>query len=138
MLTQALLDAYLNTHYRVEHSAGSFTLQISQQSQQLLELLQATGQRSAVFITAWNPYSQNVSVEENAHAQQKLLNDLREMGCMVIPGIGLDPSAQWQGEESVLAMGLSQTVSLNLGRKYSQNAVVWCGEDAIPQLLICL
>ncbi len=138
MLTRELLDAYLNTHYRVEHSAGPFTLQIGQQSHQLLELLQVTGQHSAVFITAWNPYSQPVSAEENTHAQWKLLNDLRGMGCMVIPGVGLDPSGQWLGEDSLLATGLSQAVSLNLGRKYSQNAVIWCGEDAIPQLLICL
>lgn len=135
MLTQELLDAYRATHYRVEHPAGAFTLRISQQSPELVNLMQASGQVCAAFITAWNPYSQPRSPEENATAQQRLLAELSDMGYVSIPGTGLDPFGQWPGEESLLVLGLPKADAIRLGRKYSQNAVVWAGEDAIPQLL---
>lgn len=137
MVTPALLDAYLATHYQVEHPAGVFTLHIGQPSVELLALLQKMGLTGAAFITAWNPHSKPRPQAENRYAQQCLLEDLQQVGCMVIPAVGVDPDNQWPREESVLALGLTQVDAKQLGRKYFQNAIVWAEADAVPQLLFC-
>ncbi|MBU0653842.1 MAG: DUF3293 domain-containing protein [Gammaproteobacteria bacterium] len=137
MVTPALLDAYLATHYEVKHAASAFTLHIGQSSAELLALLQKTGLTGAAFITAWNPHSKPHLQAENRRAQQRLLEDLQQAGCMVIPAAGVDPDSQWPGEESVLALGLAQADAVQLSRKYSQNAIVWADADAVPQLLFC-
>jgi hypothetical protein len=33
-------------------------------------------------------------------------------------------------------LGLSLEAAKALGKKYDQNAVVWCGPDAIPELVL--
>ena len=40
------------------------------------------------------------------------------------------------GEESYLIFGITQEQSTNLGINYNQNAIIWCSEDARPQLLL--
>lgn len=137
MLTPELLDAYLVTHYRVDYSAGAFILRIGQQSAELLALFQEKAVSGAAFITAWNPHSQPTSHVENMQAQRCLLDAVQRMGYESIPGMGVDPAGKWPGEASALILGLERTEAVRLGRTYAQNAIVWCGEDAIPQLLMC-
>ena len=51
-----------------------------------------------------------------------------------IYGIGVDPQGCWLGEPSLLVLGIKKNFALSLGRKFSQNAIVWIGSDCIPSL----
>ena len=62
--------------------------------------------------------------------------ELREAGWTLLHGIGLDPSGNWSGEPSVLALGISCERAQSIGRKYGQNAVVYVARDAVPRLLL--
>jgi hypothetical protein len=92
--------------------------------------------KSSAYLTAWNPFSVASSPKENAVRQQMLVADLKHLGVPMTGGVGVDPSGQWPGEDSLLAMGLSEDEAIILGWLYGQNAVVWAGEDAVPTLVL--
>lgn len=136
MLSPALLEAYRATHYQVRHPSGSFTLHVDQPSAELAHLLRESGQACAAFLTACNPYSLPLGETENAAAQQRLVQELRQAGFDPIPAIGLDPSGAWQGEESFLVLGLGLSEARAIGTRYAQNAIIWAAADAIPRLIM--
>ena len=47
-----------------------------------------------------------------------------------------DPTEAWEPELSYLTFGISAEYARRLGSLFRQDAVVWAGEDAIPQLLL--
>jgi hypothetical protein len=69
---------------------------------------------------------------ERQHSFQALLNT---QGWHSIAGIGQDPTGERRGEASFLVLGISQEEAYTLGKTLSQNAIVFCGDDAIPALM---
>lgn len=130
----SLRQAFEETHYIVHH-LSPFTLRIGQHSPELDALLQETGHDCATFITAWNPLSQLLSLEENQKRQQNLLNEVNERGLVRLSGIGQHPSNGWPSEESILVPGLQQEAARAIARKFSQLAFVWA-EKGHPVKLI--
>jgi hypothetical protein len=55
---------------------------------------------------------------------------------VAIPGIGVHPTGEWRGEPSYLVPGLSREAAEELGRQFEQNALIWSGADAVPELLL--
>jgi hypothetical protein len=53
-----------------------------------------------------------------------------------IHGEGKCGDGDWDGEESFLIFGISENQASEIGKKFEQNAIVWCGKDAIPQLVL--
>lgn len=118
-----LEEAYRNTHYT---SALGITLLIGSESPELDAILLISGLESAIFITAWNPFSEMKSDPENRKLNDKLKTDLFNLlpENRVISGFGEDPSGEWPGEDSFLALGISLEEGIRLARKYQQNAFV--------------
>lgn len=132
-----LIAAFLATHYRVNASADQyFTLRINSHSPELHSLHAANDVSSSAYLTAWNPLSEAVSPDENHAAQDALLADLKTLNVSTLTGFGLDPTNEWHGEEHILAIGLSRDIAVDLGKKYKQNALVWNGPDAVPELIL--
>lgn len=129
------IQAYLETHYHVAGDTPT-TLQIGQLNPTLAALHDAHQVPSSAFITAFNPFSQSLSPEANAARQAALARELDECGLTFIDGIGEHPSNNWPGETSFLALGATLDIAKALGEKHGQNAVVWCGADAVPQLIL--
>lgn len=130
-----LLAAYLQTEYWV-HAESPFMLQIDHESEALKALYRDFEVRSAAFITACNPWSRPLSETENRERQSQLESKLADSGFPTIPGVGQDPTGDWPGEASYLILGIDHDAALLLGKKYGQNAIVWCDSDACPKLLL--
>jgi len=133
-LSQKTITAYLETDYRV-FGNSPFTLRIGQASKSLTELLRQQETNCAAFITACNPFSHKLDDMDNAARQAELAKELTQRGLIIIAGEGKHPSDDW-AEPSYLVLGLSLDESKALGNKYEQNAVVWCGSDAVPELIL--
>ncbi|MFM0175832.1 DUF3293 domain-containing protein [Paraburkholderia sediminicola] len=129
------IQAYLETHYRV-HGDKPTTLKIGENNPTLATLHEAHHTECSAFITACNPFSQNASDEFNAARQQALAKEFKQLGLTFIDGIGQHPSNNWPGEASFLVLGLSLEAAKTLGTRYGQNAIVWSGADATPQLVL--
>ena len=134
-ISTELIDAYRATNYRVL-GQNPFVLNIGQSSKPLQKLYDEHGCRSAAFITAWNPFSQPTDDTENSRLQALLETELLVVSTALFAGMGEDPSGQWPGEKSTLALGLSLTSAKSIGTRFKQNAFVWIDRDANPELLI--
>src|SRR5271163_22037 len=106
VIPQNLIDEYRATHFQVGEGVGSFTLRIDIRSDALANVVSSAGQTCAVFITAYNPFSQLKSADENQVANTALYEELRSWSDHVIAGIGINPSGTWLGEPGYLALGI--------------------------------
>jgi hypothetical protein len=128
------IQAYLETHYCIEGDTPMILL-IGEQNASLAALHAISHVESSAFITAWNPYSRRCDPATNARRQEGLAHELTKCGRQFIDGIGLHPTSKW-AEPGFLALGLSLDVAKELGSRYEQNALIWAGHDAVPQLVL--
>lgn len=129
-----LWKAYEETDFIV-HTKPEFTLNIGQFSEQLKQLLNSHKVTSAAFVTAYNPFSQQLSEDENSERQTRLVDEIHSRGLSLFQGLGQHPNHQWQGEPSVLILGIALEAAKKLACTYEQNAFVWCDEACTPQLI---
>ncbi len=125
ILPVELIEAYRRTEFRVLGS-HQFTLRVGLISQSLRRLFETEDVRSAAFLTAWNPYSAPASTEHNHDAQTGLMRRLMREGYPTVDGFGIDLTSDWEGEDSVLVLGMSLEKAQDLGRELNQNAIVAC------------
>lgn len=133
-LSAELLQAFADTHYIVNYEAP-FAMHIGQSCPELKALMDKHNVLSAAFITAWNPFSQNLHPKENQARQDELKANLKRRGLICIDGIGKHPSNNWPGEASVLVLGLDLEAAKSLARRYEQHAFVWAPGDGVPELI---
>ena len=130
------INAYRATDYRVGLGRDAFVLRIDTRSEPLLDLYASSGYRCAVFITAYNPFSQTQSADANDAENARLRTELLRQTNYAIEGAGTDRSGAWPEEQSFLALGLGLETSKTLGMQFGQNAIVWAEDDAIPRLIL--
>jgi hypothetical protein len=73
---------------------------------------------------------------ENIRRQRNFITDMRAAGYKVVSGLGKHPSNDWPGEESCLILGLDFETATALGAELEQNALIWCGVDFRPELVL--
>ena len=130
-----LIQAYKETHYTVQ-DVEPFVLRIGVVSEALMACHKRHRVDCSAFITAWNPYSKQLSAQENEERHQALIAEIKGRSLSFLPGVGQHPSNNWLGEQSVLVLGLSLEAAKTLGRRFDQNAVVWTGGDGVPELVL--
>lgn len=130
-----LLRKYQQTEYCVYDRGSSFVLDLGRPSNELADLYRERRVATAAFITAYNPCSQPSNDAENAAANTRLRQALKALGAEVMEAVGSDPAGHWS-EPSLLALGLSRAQAESLGKAYRQNAIVFAGADAVPELLL--
>ena len=130
------VKAYLATDYRLGHAAQDIVLTIGQRSDRLAALFAAKGVNCGAFLTAYNPRGtlQTEAANHLAHAQ--LATQLEQLGHAVIEGAGSAAGGGWAAEESYFALGLALAPAKAIGIHFNQDAIVWVGPDAEPQLIL--
>jgi hypothetical protein len=134
-MNQLLQYAYLNTDYQVDAPGAPFKLNIGCYSPELDQLHQKFGVSTSLYITAWNPFSDLLTDEENNAKQQMLVSDITDFGFDMITGRGIAQSGDWPSEESIIVLGCDEGTAITLSQKYQQNVVVFSDEKAIPGLI---
>ena len=131
----SLLQAYNNTHYT---TASGITLLIGKSNVELDTFMHTKGFQEAIYMTAWNPFSQALTATENASRNQQLLYELekRALSFHIEKGVGQDPTGDWPGEESFLVLGMDKDLGYKLALKYEQNAFVYYPRNGVAELVI--
>lgn len=129
------LRAYRETEYRVD-ATPALVLHIGQRAPALAELLRGAGQTGAAYLTASNPRSRQLDAAANAQRQEALAKELDARRLRYRTGSGTHPTGRWPPEASFLVLGIAREEAEDLGRRFEQNAIVWCGADAVPQLVL--
>ena len=130
------LRAYQATEYRLGHTSADIVLRIGERSQRLAELFTRRGVTCGAFITAYNPQGTQQSAELNAAAHAELIRAISVHDLETIEGAGSEPGTDWEAELSLFALGLELEPASEIGIKFGQDAIVWAGSDAIPQLIL--
>ncbi|MFM7759355.1 MAG: DUF3293 domain-containing protein [Burkholderiaceae bacterium] len=87
-------------------------------------------------MTACNPFSQDLGPAENHRRQVELAKEIGRRGFEYLDGVGQHPSGDWPGEPSFLILGLELEAAKSLGQSLEQNAIVWCGANGVPELVL--
>jgi len=135
MIDTGMIQAYAETHYRV-FGDEPFTLCVGEASARLAVEHHRHDVTSSAYVTACNPFSRMLSADDNAERHAALAVDLEHRGLAAVEGIGEHPSNRWLGEPSFLVFGLDLAAAKVLGSHLEQNAIVWSGADAVPQLIL--
>ena len=134
-LEDKLVQSYQETNYYV-YAQPAFFLTIGKQSPELSRLHDKYRVDSSAFITAFNPYSTELEEQQNRERNAMLALLLGELDHSFIEGVGQHLSKQWPGEPSFLVLGVSLDVAKEIGMQFEQNAIVWSGPDAVPELVL--
>ena len=128
--------AYLATDYRLGHTAQDIVLTIGQRSERLAILFTASGVNCGAFLTAYNPRGTIQPDAANERGHSELASLLRERSLAAIEGSGSEEGTEWPAEKSYFALGLQLDAAKQIGRHFDQDAIVWVGADAVPQLIL--
>ena len=131
-----IIESYRSAIYQVSSGSDIFIFHIDQYSKQLSQLLAASNPSCAAFITAFNPFSQCKTYEENSAYNAQLHSRLSQYTHQIMDGSSSDPSGHCPTEGSFLAFGINLTMAVELGKQFDQNAIVWIDSDAIPRLIL--
>ncbi len=134
-ISPALLQAYRETDYIV-HAGPDFVLHVNEPSAALAAYFQQRAIAAGCLITAWNPYSQPLPDADNQARQARLEQALRQAGWHWVRAVGKHPENAWPPEAGCFVEGMDEKAAGQWGRDHGQNAVVWCGADAMPRLLL--
>jgi len=129
------IQAYRETDYRIDGEIP-LVLRINEFNESLATLYKINRVNSCAYITACNPFGQNIGEPANTRLQDKLATELKSRGLIFFKGSGKHPVGDWPGEPSYLVLSVSLEAAKSLGIQYEQNAIVWCGSDAVPQLVL--
>lgn len=133
-IPDSLLAAYSETHYHV-YSTPEIILRPDIHSVDLANLHQRYGVKSSAVITAWNPYSEQLSDADNAKRQSQLMESLSDTGLQTIEALGKHPTSDWPGEKSIFILGISLSDVSTLGYDFEQNALIFSSADAVPRVI---
>jgi hypothetical protein len=130
------LRAYEATDYRLGHTDQDIVLTILKRSERLATLFAANGVNCGAFLTAYNPQGTIQSDAANAQGHAELASKLQELGVQAIEGSGSEEGTEWPAEKSYFALGLALELAKAIGTHFDQDAIVWIGPDAVPQLIL--
>lgn len=127
----ALLESYRATRWTVSGPSGPVEVRVGR------SVSGAGLPLPAAIVTAYNPYSELRSPDENEAARRRLEADLGDAGIGFLPSLahGAGPDASRWDEPGALMTGIDLDTGVELGRRYEQNAILWIGEDAVPVLV---
>ncbi len=126
------IDAYNTTMYVVFNP--SIVIEVEKRSKELDEFLHKHNVIEWTFITSLNPYSNQLTDEENEILFNSLLKDIAGYTYFLGQGEGADKS--WEPEKSVLIIGISESEAILLGNKYNQNAIIVGEKGSIAKLVL--
>lgn len=129
-----LVAAYKDTNYCVSAPDTAFILRIGHASEEAEKLMAASSAEGAVFVTAWNPFSQVSTPTDNDKANRVLKDELDKIASTVLSGIGSSPDGQFQ-EDSFFALPISRFMAMELCVRHDQNAVVFVHPNGLPELI---
>jgi hypothetical protein len=130
------IKAYRATDYRLGHTDQDIILAVGLRSCRLAVLFAAKEVNCGAFLTAYNPRGAIQPDDANNQAHAELAAKLEQLGLQAIEGSGSEEGTDWPSEKSYFALGLSLDKAKEIGIFFNQDAIVWAGPDAVPQLIL--
>lgn len=130
-----VVQAYRRTAYGVDADTP-FAMAVGQASAPLQGLMARHQCHSVAYITACNPAGRVLADAANAHRQAALAAELQRCGYAFFRGEGRGVDTHWAAEPSFMVLGMPLPLAKTIGRRWGQNAILWCGATGVPQLVL--
>ena len=127
-------DAYAKTEFTV-FGPDEHVLRIGQGAQEAASWLRRHGAQSATVVTAWNPFSCELSPEQNQERQLRLQQELATTGLHTLTAQGQDKQSEWPAEPSLCVFDGTPDQIDSWLVKFEQNAVVQVDTNGACTLL---
>lgn len=126
----SLDELYRKTRYEIYSLRTS--LIIGEANPVVDAFLKRHGPDCYAFLTAWNPFSRQLTEPENRARNQRLAADLAPWPFLLGTSHDLEG---WPGEEGFFVLGLDRAQAVRLAARYEQHAVVAGTRGAPVELL---
>lgn len=130
-ISPALLQAYRSTLYRVNEPG--LIIRVDQINLDLETWLEQIDANCWAFITAYNPWSRELSDAENQARHQALLEACARY--QIFSGVGEPCDQSWKAEASLMILNISLDEAMKLCQGFEQNAFVY-GKKGQPAKLV--
>jgi hypothetical protein len=107
---------------------------IGKPSQELDALLLKHHASTYAYLTAYNPRSTSLTVEENSLRQAELESLAKELKMDYLTGKSYPENGEWEPEVCIFAFNMSRTVARDLCNRYEQDAAVVGDWGSSPKL----
>ena len=121
-----LHTAFLDTNYVVVDEEIRVVIRVGETSDSLERFLARKRITEWAFITAFNPYSQQLSETENEKRQMKMRGILQSESFSFLSGFGEAANGEWPPEPSLFIFDLKEVRAIEIAQDFEQNAIV-CG-----------
>ncbi len=131
MVSNELKESYKGTTFKVFQPR--IEIRIDEINAALETLLSESDVDEWSYITADNPYSKELSDEQNNQRFQELIRMVNKYSFYEGEGVGEDPT--WKPEKSILIIGITREKAISIGNYFEQNAIVVGMKGNPPELL---
>lgn len=135
-LPQELVLAYSEARYHFNTDSKEIVLTIGEFSDELQEFLESNRYKTWAFISAYNPYSKQLSEQENIERHQLLKETLKDLSYSFIEGQGGSVDQTWS-EPSLFIPDASLELAQSLGVRFEQNAILYGEKSYAPVIIFC-
>ena len=119
---QELEQSYRETIYSVFIENKQYDITVGKPLPTEIQQL-VNKEKTAVILTAWNPRSQELPLEENKSRNIELNEKLQSY--IMYTAVGQGKDLNWTAEESFFILGISEKEAEILAVKFEQYAYVW-------------
>ncbi len=109
----------------IEINDKAFCFKVGNHYKALDRLLLKFKANSAVFFTAYNPQSKQLTDQQNQQQHQFLLSQVNQLKLSFIHGFSSDPLKSWPNETSIMIFNITQQAANRLQQSFNQNAYLW-------------
>jgi len=133
MNQKELIETYSKADYLIP--ALKIKLVVGINNPELNNLLTQNRVKYAALITAFNPYSQKLSKEENERRNEELkFNILKKWNC--IDSISKDVTSNEWEEQGYLIYNINLIEALSLAGSFGQHAILYIEKDRAVELIL--
>ncbi len=116
-----LLQAFLQTDYRILLRSGALDVTVCERHPRLDEIIM---ERDWAIVTAFNPGARIDAADINEQRHRQLLAAVADAGLDALPARNHDPHGQWPDEQSLLVIGAEPDWLIALAQHLGQLALV--------------
>lgn len=136
-LPPGLVMAYMQTDFVLNLGKEQCIVHVRDKvPRKLVSFLKSQKAKTWSVISAHNPYSQELSADENQRRHILLQQLLTASKYKFYPAVGRSVAGDWE-EPSLLVLDLSYDMARSLGTVFEQNAVVFGERGAVVEMIFC-
>ncbi|NER11813.1 DUF3293 domain-containing protein [Leptobacterium flavescens] len=130
-----LEKAYKETTYEVKALSQVYKLKIGERHAEFLRFLEEENIDSWSVISAFNPYSRELSNKENENRHLNFITALDKKEYRVFEAKGVPADDNWEAEKSLFIGNISRERAMDIGKRLEQNAIVFGTKTTRPEII---